>query len=119
LTQRLLTADELADARVAYNAIGRLYKPTNADDRLVEASVFIGSMVDNATTDGKPLRTERVPTASDIGKRVKVRNDALSGWADQVRFVGIANGARFVVQSTSTDCITDWQYCIIDEEAAQ
>jgi hypothetical protein len=119
LTQRLLTADELADARTAYNAIGKLYKPTNADDRLVEASVFIGSMVDNATTDGKPLRKERPPTAADIGKRVKcklLKSDACWSTADY-RFVGFASDGLPVVELGSM--IHAVQVCIIDEEAAQ
>jgi len=70
MTQRPLTAAELADARTAYNAIGKLYYALgfSAGD-LVQASNMLANLVQNRTTDGKPLRTERAPTAADIGKQ--------------------------------------------------
>jgi hypothetical protein len=62
LTQRPLTAAELADARTAYNAIGKLYPATSAAIELCQASYFLTGLISNRTTDGKPLRSERVPT---------------------------------------------------------
>jgi len=118
MTQRPLTAAELADARTAYNAIGRLYPATSAAIELCQASYFLTGLISNRTTDGKPLRSERVPTKDDIGRRVKVRRQGGDEWFDCC-LVGFEKSGRFVVQSLATDSITAWQYCIIDEEAAQ
>jgi hypothetical protein len=118
MTQRPLTAAELDDARTAYNAIGRLYPATSAAIELCQASYFLTGLIGNRTTDGKPLRSERVPTAADIGKRVKVRRQGGDEWFDCC-LVGFEKSGRFVVQSLATDSITAWQYCIIDEEDGQ
>jgi hypothetical protein len=69
MTQRPLTAAELEDARAAYNAVGKLYPATHAATELVAASDYLRRMITERTTDGKPLRSERVPTAADIGKQ--------------------------------------------------
>jgi hypothetical protein len=116
LTQRPLTPSEQADAREAYNAIGRLYNATKASTLLVEASVFIDSLILHNTTDGKPLRTERVPTKDDIGKRVKVRHHRTCSWNCGHEFVGFRK-SLFVTNKEGV--FLDWQFCIIDEEAAQ
>jgi hypothetical protein len=118
LTQRLLTADELADARAAYNAIGRLYEPTGVANELVIAAHYLNQVITHNTTDGKPLRTERPPTAADIGKRVKVRDSDTCRWGGGYVFCGF-NGERFVTVVTYLRRFEDWKYCIIDEEAAQ
>jgi hypothetical protein len=118
LTQRPLTATELADARAAYNAIGKLYPATHAATELVAASDYLRRMMTERTTDGKPIRSERVPTKDDIGKRVKVRRQGGDEWFDCC-LVGFEKSGRFVVQSLATDSITAWQYCIIDEEGGQ
>jgi hypothetical protein len=119
MTQRPLTAAELADARTAYNAIGRLYPATSAAIELCQASYFLTGLIGNRTTDGKPLRTERVPTKEDIGRWVKVKSAFDAQWYGNYRFVGFCHGPRFVVESVMSRQISDWQYCIIDEEAAQ
>jgi hypothetical protein len=69
MTQRPLTAAELEDARTAYNAIGKLYPATSAAIELCQASYFLTGLISNRTTDGKPPRSERVPTKDDIGKQ--------------------------------------------------
>jgi hypothetical protein len=119
MTQRPLTAAELADARTAYNAIGKLYMPTGAASELVRACCHISEMLQHNTTDGKPLRTERAPTKDDIGRWVKVKSALDAQWYGNYRFVGFCHGPRFVVESVMSRQISDWQYCIIDEEAAQ
>ena len=120
MTQRPLTATELADARTAYNAIGKLYGVVAADpSRLIAACDLLADMYFNNTTDGKPLRTERVPTAADIGRQVKVKSAFDAQWYGNYRFVGFCYGPRFVVESVMSRQISDWQYCIVDEEAAQ
>ena len=117
MTQRPLTAAEQELARTAYNALGRLYKPTGAASDLVRACCYISEMLQHNTTDGKPLRAERVPTAADIGKPVKVRDCKSDEWFGGRRFVGFAIGLRFVAQGIASGQIKDWNYCIIDEEA--
>jgi hypothetical protein len=121
LTQRPLTPSEQADARAAYNAIGRLYNATKASTLLVEASVFIDSLILHNTTDGKPLRTERVPTKDDIGKRVKVKRFGMRDWevCRTFVFVGFDRKGRYVVQSAACDLLSSWDCCIIDEGAAK
>jgi hypothetical protein len=79
----------------------------------------VADVITHATTDGKPLRTERVPTAADMGKPVKVKSSVTNQWYGNYRFVGLAYGPRFVVESVMNRAISDWKYCIIDEEAAQ
>ena len=118
MTNRHLTADEQADARAAYNAIGRLYGSLSPTPVLAEACLLIGNAIDHNTTDGKPLRTERAPTKDDIGKRVKVRWAADSHWCEGGVFIGLDRKGRFVVQSDICDRLSLWRFCII-EEAAQ
>jgi len=118
LTQRPLTPSEQADAREAYNAIGRLYSALGSTSTLAAACGLLGQVIDNNTTDGKPLRTERVPTAADIGRRVKVRGWETQAWQRGSVFVGFSVERHFAVQMTD-GTIGIWNYCIIDEEAAQ
>jgi hypothetical protein len=118
MTQRPLTAVELADARTAYNAIGMLYPATSAAIELCQASYFLTGLIGNRTTDGKPLRSERVPTKDDIGKRVKVRGWETQAWQRGSAFVGFSVERNFAVQMTD-GTIGIWKHCIIDEEAAQ
>jgi hypothetical protein len=117
LTNRPLTAHEQADARAAYNAIGRLYSAVGHTATLGLACAFLGSLIDSNTTDGKPLRTERAPTKDDAGKRVKVRSSADSHWCDGGVFIGFDRKGRFVVQSDICDKISLWRFCIIDDAA--
>jgi hypothetical protein len=116
LTNRQLTAHEQADARAAYNAIGRLYSAVGHTATLGLACAFLGSLIDHNTTDGKPLRTERAPTKDDIGRRVKVRDHVNHSWEDRCVFVGFSPSGRFVAERR-TQNIAPWNYCIIDEEA--
>jgi hypothetical protein len=118
MTQRLLTADELGICRSFYAIVGhmRFLGDTYHLNMLLPQ---VADAIEHATTDGKPLRTERVPTAADIGKRVKVRRSMSEHWTDGCDLVGFEKSGRFVVQSSVTDSITAWQFCIIDEEAAQ
>jgi len=118
MTQRPLTAAELAKAKQAYQLIGELYAATNVACVLAEASNFLVQVVNHATSDGQPLRTERVPTKEDIGKPVKVKSAFDAQWHRNYRFVGFCHGPRFAVESVMSRQISDWQYCII-EEAAQ
>jgi hypothetical protein len=117
MTQRFLTAAELADARTAYNAIGKLYPATSAAIELVAASDYLRRMITERTTDGKPLRSERVPTAADIGKRVKVRHNGDSEWMHGRTLVGFMS-ELFVTGGVGYGFAT-WSYCIIDEEGGQ
>jgi hypothetical protein len=118
MTQRPLTAAELADARTAYNAIGRLYPATSAAIELCQASYFLTGLISNRTTDGKPLRSERAPTKDDIGRRVKVRENAGLPWSSRnCRLAGILFDGTFIVETASGTEF--WRYAIIDEDAAQ
>jgi hypothetical protein len=117
LTNRPLTPSEQADAREAYNAIGRLYSALGSTSTLAAACGLLGQVIDNNTTDGKPLRTERVPTKDDIGRRVKVRDCADEEWVVGRVFVGFL-GKQFVAGGNGCLFAT-WNYCIIDEESAQ
>jgi hypothetical protein len=114
LTQRPLTASEQADARAAYNAIGRLYRPLYVPTVLIEATRLLSNVIQHNTTDGKPLRTERVPTAADIGRRVKVRESSSNGWICCRCFVGFDSTGKFVAE-LPTGQLSHWRYCIIDE----
>jgi hypothetical protein len=118
MTQRPLTAAELEDARAAYNAVGKLYPATHAATELVAASDYLRRMITERTTDGKPLRSERVPTAADIGKRVKVRSCIAMKWIEDRRLIGFRRDGLFVVESPK-GFLSEWEHCIIDEEAAQ
>jgi hypothetical protein len=117
MTQRPLTAAELEDAKVAYQVNGRM-RWLGDTYHLNMLLPQIADVISNRTTDGKPLRTERVPTKDDIGRRVKVRRQGGDEWFDCC-LVGFEKSGRFVVQSLATDSITAWQYCIIDEEGGQ
>ena len=119
MPQRKLTADSIAKVRRAYKEIGGLYPETNAAIELVNASRFLSDVISFGTSDGKPLRAERVPTAADIGRRVKVRRSMSEHWTDGCDLVGFEKSGRFVVQSSVTDSITAWQHCIIDQEAGE
>jgi hypothetical protein len=81
MTQRPLTDAELEDARTAYNAIGKLYPATHAATELVAASDYLRRMMTERTTDGKPLRTERVPTKDMV-------NHSGSKYLHDVQLVG-------------------------------
>ena len=118
MTQRPLTAAELADARDAYTRLGKV-RWLGDTYHLNILLPQIDDAIRNRTTDGKPLRTERVPTKDDIGRRVKVKSAFDAQWYGNYRFVGFCYGPRFVVESVMSRQISDWQYCIIDEEAAQ
>ena len=124
MTQRPLTAAELADARHAYTRIGKVrwLADTYHLNMLLPQ---IDDAIRNRTTDGKPLRSERVPTKDDIGKPVKVRTSIetgwVSGWVSGWLFVGFsASGSgNFVAENKLTGQIGTFGDCIIDEEAAQ
>jgi hypothetical protein len=118
LTQRPLTAAELAKAKQAYQLIGELYAATNVARELVEASNFLVQVVNHRTSDGRPLRAERAPTKEDIGRRVKVRDNAGLPWSHRnYRFAGILFDGTFIVETLlGTEF---FRYAIIDEEAAQ
>jgi hypothetical protein len=118
MTQRPLTAAELAKAKQAYQLIGELYAATNVACVLVEASNFLVQVINHGTSDGKPLRTERVPTAADIGRRVRCKDYNGSLTNRTFRFAGFMSDGAFVTES-ECGTINTWRYAIIDEEAAQ
>jgi len=117
MTQRPLTAAELEDAKVAYQVNGRM-RWLGDTYHLNMLLPQIADVISNRTTDGKPLRSERVPTKDDIGKRVKVRGWETQAWQRGSAFVGFSVERHFAVQMTD-GTIGIWKYCIIDEEAAQ
>jgi hypothetical protein len=120
MTQRKLRADE---QEVVYNlmhAINRAAPLINARESATAMINHIGGMVRNGTSDGKPLApVERVPTAADIGRWVKVRDDESNQWSHNYKFVGFAASSRFVAQHDLSGILTGWQYCVIDQEAGQ
>jgi len=118
LAQRPLTAAELAKAKQAYQLIGELYAATNVACVLVEASNFLVQVVNHGTSDGNPLRAERVPTKDDIGRRVKVRDNASLPWSDRnCRLAGILFDGTFIVETLlGTEF---FRYATIDEEGGQ
>ena len=124
MTQRPLTADEQADMKSIHDLIGRrreiLYAAASTSC-VVEMSHATANAYEHATTDGKPLRTERVPTAADIGRRVKCKRFGMHDWevCHVFVFVGFDRKGRYVVQSAASDTLSFWDCCIIDEEAAQ
>ena len=121
MTQRKLIADEVKKLSSAYRELGFIRdlvgdKPMTIND----VCVLLASMILNGTTDGKPpTPVERVPTAADIGKPVKVRRILAERWTEGCDLVGFEKSGFFVVQSPVTDIITSWQFCIIDEEAGE
>jgi hypothetical protein len=119
MTQRKLTSKELEAARRAYQGLGELYGLPDSS-MAVDMCVWLALRIEHKTTDGKPLAlVGRVPTAADIGRRVKVRDDESNQWSHNYRFVGLAASSRFVAQHDLSGIITGWQYCIIDQEAGQ
>jgi hypothetical protein len=119
MTQRPLTAAELEDARTAYNAIGRLYPATHAATELVAASDYLRRMITERTTDGKPLRSERVPTKEDIGRRVRCKDHESYEWTDDLlRLVGFMSDGGFATENENGTLMA-WSYAIIDEEGGQ
>jgi hypothetical protein len=122
MTQRLLTTDELADMKSIHDLIGRrreiLYEAASTSC-VVEMSHATSNAYTHATTDGKPLRTERVPTAADIGKRVRVRENAGLPWSDRnYRFAGVLFDGTFIVENECAG-LAFFRYATIDQEAAQ
>jgi len=119
MTQRKLTTDELAKARRAYLDLGGLYNATGADDVLVKACIRLTAMIENGTSDGKPpIQADRVPTAADIGKRVKVRSCDAMRWTEGMWLIGFRRDGLFVVESPK-GFVSDWERCIIDQEAVE
>jgi len=120
MTQQKLKADE---QEVVYNlmhAINRAAPLINASGSATAMINHISGMVRNGTTDGRPpIQVERVPTAADIGRRVKVRDDESNQWSHNYKFVGFAASSRFVAQHDLSGILTGWQYCIIDQEAGE
>ena len=116
MTNRPLTAHEQADARAAYNAIGRLYSAVGHTATLGLANELLYRLIDHNTTDGKPLRTERAPTAADIGRRVRCKDYNGSLTNRTFRFAGFMSDGAFVTES-ECGAINTWSYCIIDEDA--
>jgi len=119
LTQRKLTADE---QEVVYNLMRSLNRAALLIDAKGSAAEMIrhaGGLVRNGTTDGLPLTPlERVPTAADVGKSVKVRSNETNPWWGPCYFVGVRRDRLFVVESPSGN-VTTWAICVIDEEADQ
>jgi hypothetical protein len=117
LAQRKLTADEIGICRSFY-AIGGHMRFLSDTYHLNMLLPQVADAIQNGTSNGKPpIQVERVPTAADIGRRVKVRCNDLDRWKDGCSLVGFEKSGRFVVQSSVNDFISSWQYCIIDQEA--
>jgi hypothetical protein len=119
MTQRKLTSKELEAARRAYQDLGELYGLPDSS-MVVDMCVWLALRIEHKTTDGKPLApVERVPTAEDIGKRVKVRGWDSCDWSfrDSV-FVGFTAKREFVVQLPD-GTLGVWKHCIIDQEAGE
>jgi hypothetical protein len=76
-------------------------------------------MMQNATADGKPLRTERAPTNEDIGRPVKVQPFPGGDWRSDWLFCGFCSKRRFVVENRKSGALGVFSRCIIIEEAAQ
>jgi len=116
MTQQQLKADERELAYNLMHALNRAALLINTSGSATAMINHISGMVRNGTTDGRPpIQAERVPTAADIGRRVKVREDDYDVWLYGRKLVGF-EGGRFV--TTSEDRVyIGWQYCAIDEEA--
>jgi hypothetical protein len=120
LTQRKLTADERTKVANAYRDLGSIRdlvgdEPMTLNDLCIELSEKIW----HNTSDGKPpIQVERVPTAADIGKRVKVRSCDAMGWTEDRWLVGFRRDGLFVVESPK-GFVSDWERCIIDQEAGE
>jgi hypothetical protein len=115
MTQRKLTAPELTAIDTVYRQAG--FIRDLLDDHVSTAFfTHLANMHDHQTSDGKPLRTDRVPTAADIGRRVKVRSNERNAWWGPCYFVGIRRDGLFVVESPSGG-VTTWAICVVDQEA--
>jgi hypothetical protein len=119
MTQRKLTAEEVKKLSNAYRELGFIRDLVGDEPMTInDVCVLLASMILNGTTDGKPLApVERVPTAADIGKPVKVREDDCNPWLYGRRLVGFVDG-RFVTINESRG-YASWRFCIIDQEAGQ
>jgi hypothetical protein len=117
MTQRKLTKKELEAALRAYLELGELHGLPDSSI-VADMCVWLTLRIQHNTTDGKPpTPVERVPTAADIGRRVKVREDDYDPWLHGRRLVGFVDG-RFVTINESRG-YASWKFCIIDEEAGQ
>ena len=118
MTQRKLTAPELTAINTVYRQAG--FIRDLIDDRVSrDFYCHLANMHDNQTSDGKPLTPiERVPTAADVGRKVKVRSNETNPWWGPCYFVGVRRDRLFVVESPSGN-VTTWAICIIDQEADQ
>jgi hypothetical protein len=117
MTQRKLTADEQELAYNLLHALNRAALLISARGSATAMIDHIGGMVRNGTSDGKPpIQADRVPTAADIGKRVKVRLAAKSEYSKGGWFVGFDRSGWHVIES-SCHRLSSWQFCIIDQEA--
>jgi hypothetical protein len=117
LAQRKLTADEIGICRSFY-AIGGHMRFLSDTYHLNMLLPQVADVIQHGTSDGKPpIQVDRVPTAADIGKRVKVRDNESNQWSHNHRFVGFAASSRFVAQHDLSGTLAGWQYCIIDQEA--
>jgi len=115
MTQRKLTAPELTAINAVYREAG--FIRDLIDDHI--SSDFFGhlaNMHDHQTSDGSPLApVERVPTAADAGKSVKVRSNEQNAWWGPCYFVGVRRDGLFVVESPSGG-VTTWAICVVDQE---
>jgi hypothetical protein len=115
MTQRKLTAPELTAINTVYRQAGFI---RDLIENYVSTEFFphLADMHDHNTSDGKPLRTDRVPTTADVGKSVKVRSNERNAWWGPCYFVGVRRDGLFVVE-TPIGNVTTWAICVIDEEA--
>jgi len=117
LTQRPLTAAERTKIASAYRELGSIRSMFGDEQMTVnDLCVELSERIWHNTTDGKPLRTERVPTNEDIGKRVKVRPSGVSSrW--MTGFVLVCFRDDFFVVHDPSGGYFSFSNCIIDEEA--
>jgi hypothetical protein len=115
MTQRKLTAPELTAINTVYRQAGFI-RDLIENDITSDFFCNLAKKHDHQTSDGKPLRTDRVPTAADVGKSVKVRSNERNAWWGPCYFVGIRRDGLFVVESPSGG-VTTWAICVVDEEA--
>ena len=117
MTQRKLTAPELTAINTVYRQAGFI---RDLIENYVSTEFFphLADMHDHQTSDGKPLTPiERVPTAADIGKSVKVRDYATDGWVNDWKLAGFLDDEFVVVKGRR--CFSTWNLCIIDQEAEE
>jgi hypothetical protein len=119
MTQRKLTADEVKKLSNAYRELGFIRDLVGDEPMTInDVCVLLASMILSGTTDGKPLTpVERVPTAEDIGRRVKVRHNGDSEWMHGRTLVGFMS-ELFVTGGVGYG-FAAWSYAIIDDEAGQ